>query len=391
MSSILAIGIIMLASAASGVVSAAFGMSSAAGYILAGLVVGQVWPGALAAITPGGMALVADIALGLIAFVVGGELEASRLRVLPKGALAIALGQAVACLGLVCGVTVLAGYAVEVGLVLGAVAAATSPASTILVTRRLRAGGPLTNALLSVVAINDAVCLLLFGIIIAIARALPDWAMSQSAVGMVGIVLWEVFGSVLVGAVVGIALAFFVRQVKGDDLVVVLVGAVLLAAGLADRMHTSPLIASVFFGLVAANLVVGSRRLFAAIDRFSAPLYILVLSLAGVAFNVRTLLSGSLLLAGYLLARTLGKVVGSGVAAAAVRAERHVGRLIGLSLLPQAGLAAGLVVAAGAALPGHSGVIASVAIPGMLVFEAIGLRAVEGCLARAGEARGTVR
>lgn len=391
MSSILVIGIIMLAGAAGGAAASAFGMSSAAGYVFAGLLVGQVWPGALAAVTPGGMALVADLGLALIAFVVGGELELSRLKVLPRGALAIALGQAIACVILVCGVTVLLGHSLEVGLVLGAIAAATSPASTILVTRRLRAGGPLTNALLSVVAINDAVCLLLFGVVIAVARALPDWAMSQSIAGMAGIVLWEVFGSILVGAVVGIAMAFFIRQVKGDDLVVVLAGAVILTAGLSDRMHTSPLIACVFFGLVAANLVLGSRRLFAAIDRFSAPLYVLVLSLAGVAFDGGTALTGTALLAGYMLARTAGKAVGSGLAATIVRAEHRVGSTIGFALLPQAGLAAGLVAAAGAALPEHSAMIASVAVPGVLAFEIIGLRAVHACLARSGEIRSDTR
>jgi Kef-type K+ transport system membrane component KefB len=391
MSSILAIGIVMLAGAAGGASAAAFGMSSVAGYVFAGLLVGQIWPGALAAVTPAGMATVAYLGLALIAFVVGGELEVSRLRVLPKGALAIALGQAVACVVLVTGVTVALGYGLELGMVLGAVAAATSPASTIMVTRRLRAGGPLTNALLSVVAINDAVCLLLFGVVISVARALPDWTISRSVAGMAGIVLWEVFGSILVGAVVGMAMAFFIRQVKGDDLVVVLAGAVILTAGLSDRMHTSPLIACVFFGLVAANLVVGSRRLFAAIDRFSAPMYILVLSLSGVAFDLRTLLSGLALLVGYILARTAGKVVGSGLAATLVRAEHRVGSTIGLSLLPQAGLAAGLVVAAGAALPEQSAMIASIVVPGVLAFEAIGLRAMRACLAKAGEARGGVR
>ncbi|MGB4336970.1 MAG: cation:proton antiporter [Bacillota bacterium] len=392
MISVLAVGLVMLASAVVGGVVAALGFSSAAGYILAGMAVGQLLPGLREAVTPAGMALAADIGLGLIAFVVGGELEASRLRGFPRGAMGMAFGQALACVILISAVTVALGFRIELGLALGAIAATTSPASTVLVTRRLRAGGQLTNALLSVVAINDALCLLLFSVVLAVARALAQWAVSQSLLGMAGIVLWEVFGSLLVGSVAGIALAYFIRQVRGgDELTVVLVGAVLLASGLSDRMHTSPVIACLVFGAVVTNLVMGSRRLFAAIDRFSAPLYVLVLALAGVTVQTGQVLGAGVLLAAYVAMRVVGKVSGAGLAGRFVQAEASVRRFLGLCLTPHAGLATGLVLAASGALPEQAGLMAAVVVPGVLAFEAVGLRIVETCLTKAGEAQGDTR
>ena len=158
--------------------------------------------------------------------------------------------------------------------------------------------------------------------------------MSQSLLGMAGIVLWEIFGSLLVGSVAGSPLRL-IRQVRGgDELTVVLVGAVLLASGLSDRMHTSPVIACLVFGAVVTNLVMGSRRLFAAIDRFSAPLYVLVLARAGVTVQTGQVLGAGVLLAAYVAMRVVGKVSGAGLAGRFVQAEASVRRFLGCASRP---------------------------------------------------------
>lgn len=388
MSSILAIGLIMLAGVASGRAAVSFGVSSAVGYLFAGLAVGQVLPGVASALTPLGMGFACDIGLALIAFVVGGELESERVRTLPRGVMRIAIIQAVTCVALVTGVTVLLGRPLELGLVLGSIAAATAPASTIMIVRRTGARGPLTSTLLSVVAIDDVVCIVIYAIAAAGARAIPDWTLSQSAAGVVGVFLWEVLGAILVGAVIGIALGYFVRCARGgDELVVITVGAIFLTAGIAGRMHASPLISCLVLGATISNLVVGSRKLFASVDSFSPPIYVLVFSLAGVAFSFGELRSGMILFAAYTVMRAAGKIVGAGFAAALSGAESSVSRFIGISLLPQAGLAAGLVVAAGVALPDYRVLLASIVIPGVFLFELVGLQLAERCLVQAGEAK----
>jgi Kef-type K+ transport system membrane component KefB len=298
----------------------------------------------------------------------------------------IAFMQAIGCILAVVTACMWLDQPLGFGLVLGAIAAATAPSTTIMITRKYRSDGPLTNALLSVVAIDDAVCILLYAIAVAVARALPDGIMSQSPSGVFGVFLWELLGAVLVGVVVGIAMGFFIKYVRGaDELVVVVVGAVLLAAGLASRMHVSPLISSLVLGATVSNLVVGSRRLFASADRFSPPIYVTLFCLAGVGCSFNALSSSLGLFTAYVIARVAGKVIGAGIASGLAGVGRQIGSNIGLSLLPQAGLAAGLTVAAGVALPDHYQMLASIIVPGMLFFEAVGPPLVARSLRIAGE------
>jgi len=386
MNSVLAISLLMLSGVVAGRVVVGWGLSSVVGYLIAGIAIGQIWPSIVEVITPVGVSFAAEVGLALIAFVVGGELEADRVRSLPRGVVGIAFMQAIGCIVAVVTACMWLGQPLGFGLVLGAIAAATAPSTTIMITRKYRSDGPLTNALLSVVAIDDAVCILLYAIAVAVARALPDGIMSQSPSGVFGVFLWELLGAVLVGVVVGIAMGFFIKYVRGaDELVVVVVGAVLLAAGLASRMHVSPLISSLVLGATVSNLVVGSRRLFASADRFSPPIYVTLFCLAGVGCSFNTLFSSLGLFAAYVVARVAGKVIGAGVASGLSGVGGQIGRHIGLSLLPQAGLAAGLTVAAGVALPDHYQMLASIIVPGMLLFEAVGPPLVAGSLRIAGE------
>ena len=219
--------------------------------------------------------------LSLIAFVVGGELEARRIRSLPRGAVGIASAQAILCMAAVLGATAIAGKPLALGLALGAIAAATAPSTTIMIIRRHKADGPLTRMLLSVVAVDDAVCIMLYAVAVSVARALPVAGASQSVLGVAGVFLWELAGSVMVGVVIGIALGYFVKYARGgDELVVIVVGAVLLASGLGSRMHVSPIISCLVLGATLTNLVTGNRKLFATIDRFSPPVYVLLFALA---------------------------------------------------------------------------------------------------------------
>ena len=388
MSSILAVGLVMLSGVALGHVAAALGVSSVVGYLLAGITLGHAWPGIGGAITPAGTAFAAEMGLSLIAFVVGGELEARRIRSLPRGAVGIAFAQASLCMAAVLAAAAIAGKPPALGLVLGAIAAATAPSTTIMIIRRQKADGPLTRMLLSVVAVDDAVCIMLYAVAVSVARALPVAGASQSVTGVAGVFLWELVGSVMVGVVVGIALGYFVKYARGgDELVVIVVGAVLLASGLGSRMHVSPIISCLVLGATLTNLVTGSRKLFATIDRFSPPVYVLLFALAGVGCNFRSLADSSMFFGLYLLARVGGKAIGSFMAALAAQTGAAVRLRIGLSLLPQAGLAAGLTVAAGVALPDHRSMLASIVVPGILLFEAVGPSLLATCLKKAGEAR----
>ena len=307
MSSILAAGLVMLSSVALGRVAASFGVSSVVGYLLAGVTLGHAWPGIGDAITPAGAAFAAEMGLSLIAFVVGGELEARRIRSLPRGAVSIAFAQAILCMAAVLGAAAVAGKPPALGLALGAIAAATAPSTTIMIIRRHKADGPLTRMLLSVVAVDDAVCIMLYAVAVSVARALPVAGASQSVAGVAGVFLWELAGSVTVGVVIGIALGYFVKYARGgDELVVIVLGSVLLAAGLGSRMH------------VADHKLPGSRH-----DPFElgdgqqeaicdhrpvlASGNVLLFALAGVGCNFKSLATWISFFGLYLVARVAGR------------------------------------------------------------------------------------
>ncbi|MEA4882544.1 MAG: cation:proton antiporter [Clostridia bacterium] len=388
MSSVLAIGVLMLSGLAVGRIASGSGLSSVIGYLVAGLVLGHAWPGLGGSISAAGAGFVAEIGLALITFVIGGELEVERLRALPRSVVGITVAQAVGSLAAVAGAAHLLGQPTGLGLILGAIAAATAPSTTIMIARKQKSEGPLTQALVSVVAMNDSVCILMYAMAIAVARALPDGVVSRTLTGVIGISAWEVLGSAVVGVVVGIALGFFVKYARGaDELIVIVLGSILLTSGLSGRMHVSPIIASLVLGVTVSNLVVGSRKVFAAVDRFSPPIYVLLFCLAGVPVRFRSLWAALGFFLAYVVARALGKVVGVWISAALSGADRGVRRYLGVSLLPQAGLAAALAVAACAALPEQSEMIASMVIPGVLLFEAIGPAIVVMSLKKAGEIR----
>ncbi|MCR4427682.1 MAG: hypothetical protein NUW23_16170, partial [Firmicutes bacterium] len=220
----------------------------------------------------------------------------------------------------------------------------------------------------------------------AIARAIPEVALSGSVVGAVGASLWEVVGSAVVGVVVGIALGYAVKYARGgDELLVIVLGAVLLASGVAGRMHVSPLITCLVVGATVSNLVIGSRKLFATVDRFAPPVYVILFCLAGVGFAFDALFEAGTLFVGYVISRALGKLLGVSISARLLNAGPEVSRYLGVSLLPQAGLAVGLTVAAGAALPEQRSLITSLVVPGVLLFEIVGPLLTASALRRAGE------
>ena len=375
-------------------------------YLVAGLLLGPFCIGLLK--IPGlgynsaqqveGMRIVTQTALGFIAFTIGNEFRMSQLKAMGAGAIVIGILQAV--------VTTLVVDAILIGLhfcfpnlisipaaiVLGAIASATAPAATLMVVRQYKADGPLTKLLMLVVAIDDAVGLLLFSVSFGIASALSN---SQiSAIGVVVEPLLEVVLSLGLGAVMGWLLNWVERFFHSrSKRLTISVAFVLLTVGLSmlkfkiGEVHIgfSLLLVCMMTGTVFCNICDTSEELMDRIDGWTMPLNILFFVISGAELDLAVIAQPLVLLVGvvYVIARSLGKYYGSFTSCRLTKQNKLITDNLGITLLPQAGVALGMAMTAATLVDGV--LIRNVVLFAVLLYELVGPTLTKGALLRAGE------
>ena len=375
-------------------------------YLVAGLLLGPFCIGLLK--IPGlgynsaqqveGMRIVTQTALGFIAFTIGNEFRMSQLKAMGAGAIVIGILQAV--------VTTLVVDAILIGLhfcfpnlisipaaiVLGAIASATAPAATLMVVRQYKADGPLTKLLMLVVAIDDAVGLLLFSVSFGIASALSN---SQiSAIGVVVEPLLEVVLSLGLGAVMGWLLNWVERFFHSrSKRLTISVAFVLLTVGLSmlkfkiGEVHIgfSLLLVCMMTGTVFCNICDTSEELMDRIDGWTMPLNILFFVISGAELDLAVIAQPLVLLVGvvYVIARSLGKYYGSFTSCRLTKQNKLITDNLGITLLPQAGVALGMAMTAATLADGV--LIRNVVLFAVLLYELVGPTLTKGALLRAGE------
>ncbi|MBM9518732.1 cation:proton antiporter [Desulforhopalus vacuolatus] len=379
-----------------------FRLPSVTGYILAGLVLG---PSGLGILTPESVGHQLDhftqIALMMLAFGIGEHIELRRLQKIAKDVTYISFVQAFATYLFVLVATWLVAQQVSpatsprdnfiLAMLLGAIAVATAPAALLLVVRELKARGPFTSTLMAVIAIDDGICIMLFGITVSIGHQLIGNSAVTPVMGIMGAVS-EIFFSVITGVATGFLLDLVMDKLqrKGEMLTAGL-GLLLLCGEVTRELHLSPLLAGMMAGFVIINRAKRDVRLFRVMNNFEPPVYVLFFTLAGVHLNLEALwLAGWVGLA-YFIARVAGKYFGSFLGGTLSGASGAVRNYMGLALLPQAGAAIGLVfiVASDSRLGGWSEIITPVVFAGVMVSELIGPSLVRFSLEQAGETRFT--
>lgn len=375
-----------------------FRLPSVTGYILAGLVLG---PSGLGFLTPEGVGHQLDhftqIALMMLAFGIGEHIELRRLQKIAKDVTWISFVQAFATYLFVLAATWFVAQQVSpatsprdnfiLAMLLGAIAVATAPAALLLVVRELKARGPFTSTLMAVIAIDDGICIMLFGITVSIGHQLIGNSVVSPVVGIMGAVS-EIFFSIITGVITGFLLDLVMDKLqrKGEMLTAGL-GLLLLCGEITRELHLSPLLAGMMAGFVIINRAKRDVRLFRVMNNFEPPVYVLFFTLAGVHLNLEALwLAGWVGLA-YLIARVAGKYFGSFLGGALSGAPVAVRNYMGLALLPQAGAAIGLVfiVTSDSQLSGWSEIITPVVFAGVMISELIGPSLVRFSLEQAGE------
>ena len=383
-----------------------FNLPAVTSYLVGGLLLGPYAIGAFG--IPGigfnsledlnALAIVTQVALGFIAFLIGNEFRVKDLKVMGRQAIIVGIAQAVITTLIVdAGIIVLHFAFPELislssAIVLGAIAAATAPAATLMVVKQYKAKGPLTKLLLMVVAIDDAVGLIVFALSFGIATALESGAISLVSVLVEPIL--EILLSVILGAVLGWALnAMEIYFHSRSKRLSVAVAFVILTVGVASlefeiagvKCGFSLLLACMILGAVFCNICEASEELMDRTDRWSSPVNILFFVLSGAELDLKIIANPMVLIIGlvYIALRSFGKIFGAFISAKATNCSKEIQEHLGITLLPQAGVALGMALQATAL--NNGAVVRNVILFSVLVYELVGPNLTKRSLVKAGE------
>ena len=304
------------------------------------------------------LSFITQIALGLVAFSIGAELNLASLRRQGAGIVTVIFSESFGAFFVVMAGVYILTRDWPLALIFGSMAPASAPAGTVAVIQEYRAKGPLTKALYAVVAFDDGLAIIIFAFAAAIAKALliaeATGAACGTATGPASDILpalwapaYEIVLSVVVGGAIGFAFCQMVRGLRNSrDVFILLIGCVLVAAGLAIRWHLSLILTNMAVGCVLANL-----RREASVRRITAPLldvmplvFVLFFCLAGAHLQLTALPALGALGGVYVIGRLIGKLVGARLGAMVGDLGENVKRYIGLGILSQAGVAIGIAL-----------------------------------------------
>lgn len=324
-----------------------------------------------------------NIALAMIGFMLGQKMTRSTFKRLGRPVLAISLGVVLATALSVFIVLVLFGVAMEIALLLSAIATATAPAATVDVVREYDSKGEFSDALLGIVAVDDAWGLLLFSFVLAIVQSLSG---QTGLVAVISAGVWELGGAIVLGLLLGVPMAFLTGRIHpGESTQAEALGMVLLCAGLAVWFEVSYLLSAMVLGAVVANFATHCDRPFNAIEKVEWPFLILFFLLAGASLQVQALWKVGFLGLGYIVLRICGRILGGWIGGSIGHADKHMCRWIGFALLPQAGVAIGMVLLASQRFPDLRGVLLPVVLGATVFFELVGPVMTRMALSRVGD------
>ena len=391
-------------------------------YLIAGVLIGPFCLGAFGvdglgftkeAIHSGQFKIISDVALGFIAFSIGNEFRMKDLKQFGKTATIIGIFQAIfttlvvdaALIGL--HFIIPEKFPLEAAIILGAVASATAPAATLMVVKQYKAHGPVTKTLLPVVALDDAVGLVLFAISFGVAKSMAGGigegaSFLQIVISVVVEPLLEVILSLVLGALMGLIFTFIERFFHSrSKRLAVSVGFVFVTVAISlvkypvihfgelASLHIgfSSLLSCMMLGTIFCNICDFSAELMDRLDRWTAPIYVLFFVISGAELDLSVFKNWVFILVGvvYIGFRCVGKYFGASLSSMMSRAEPNVRKYLGITLFPQAGVALGMAMRA-MEIGGDIGTtVSNVVLFSVLVYEIVGPFLTKISLEKAGE------
>lgn len=375
-------------------------------YLVSGVLIGPFVLGSLG--LPGigitsdqleGFGILSDLALGFIAFSMGNEFRLTQIKKIGKKATFIGTFQALFTTLTVDVTLILLHFAMPdklslpAAIVLGAVATATAPAATLMVVRQYKAKGPVTNILLPVVALDDAVGLIIFAISFGIAKSLSTGAVDIMAVVLEP--LLEVVLSLVLGAILGALFTycekFFHSRSKRMAVSVTFVMMCVAISSLKFQIGSlhigfSSLLACMMLGTVFCNMCDFSEELMDRADRWTAPILILFFVISGAELELSVFKDWAVVLIGgiYIISRSIGKYFGADISARVSKCDENIVKYLGITLLPQAGVALGMAIKA-IELGPDGAIVRNITLFAVLIYEIVGPYLTKIALTKAGD------
>ena len=348
------------------------------GYLLAGLVIGPFLLKWIPAQAVEGMGAVSDMALGFIAFSVGGEFKLSYFKRVGFTPIVIAVCEALGAVAVVFLGLAATGHDLAFSIVLASIAAATAPAATIMVIKQYRAKGPVTETLLSVVALDDAVALIGFGFAVTTAKIIGHVTGTSVLMSILDPFI-EVGLALLIGAVLGALFVLPLRWFKKDsNRLCLIIAFVFMGSAIAQWLNISALLLCMAMSAVFANLYRSSEGIMKIVDTVTPPLYMMFFVVSGAELDITVIPV-------YVVCRVAGKMLGSSLGAVLMKAPGPVKKYLGPTLIPQAGVAIGLSLIAESVVPQYAQVVRAVVLCATFIYEIIGPAVTKVSLQKAGE------
>lgn len=360
-----------------------FRLPNVSGYILAGILIGPSLLDIIPESFVANMSFLSDVALALIAFEVGRSFKFRKLKTEGRASIVVTLCEStLAAILVTLALHFVFRLSLDISLVLGAVASATAPASTVMTIRQYKAKGPFVDMLLQVAAFDDAVCLLLYSIMIAFANAANSGSWDWAEFGMplvlnvLSLVMGFAFGRVL--------LSLMTDKRSADNRLILSLALILALTGLCAVLKVSPLLAVMIMSATYINFG-GPEVVYEQINGFTPPVMMAFFVVSGMNMQVSALKTLGVIGVAYFLIRIIGKYIGAFLGTRATGQPPEIRRNLGLALIPQAGVAIGLAMMGQRVLPAAEGhMLVNIILASSVLYEMAGPAAAKFAMRRAG-------
>ena len=370
-----------------------FNLPNVTGYLVAGIIVGPYCCNFVNATSLAEISFISTVALGFIAFSIGGEFKLSTIKAIGGKVIVIAIVQAIVAVFMVMGgLFILRAInpdliSVPSILVLSAISAATAPAATLMVVKQFKAKGPVTETLLPVVAFDDAIALMVFAVCFGLSKSLTSGA-EISAISVVVRPLLEIVVSLAIGGAIGFVLSVVCRFFRSRaNRLGWMIACVLAGVGICELLELSSLLTCMMTGAVFCNMREDSVKILDGSERWTPPLFMLFFVISGATLDLAVIPQVGLVGIVYLVCRSIGKYAGAYGSALLMKTDKNVRNYLGITLLPQAGVAIGMatIVANTEGFDEVAKSVVTVVLCATLIYELIGPVLTKWALAKAGE------
>lgn len=384
MTTTLYVSLLLLVGLTGGWLTSKINLPSVTGYILSGLILG---PSVLNIITGdvyNSLGFVNELALGILAISVGTELHRDMIKRLGRDLTILSVANTLLSFALTTAFTYFLGLPITYALVLGALSMTVSPSGVVSMVKETRARGEMTQTLLGLVAFDNLITIIVFGIVVAFVTSVGNT--DANNLTLILSVFLDIIFAGLIGLGVGLFVAFFIRQMLPNDRLLVIIGAaILFNSGIATVLTLSPILINIVAGATITNLTNRKGLVSEVISRMELPIFVVFLTLAGAHLDIAIFARVGLIGMAYIGGRLIGKVLGAFAASHVTSLSQKSRQNIGLSLLPQAGIAIGLATIAEQSVPGAKGVLTGVVLTGVVFFEIVGPLILARALKNTGE------